>query len=167
MLAGCSQFADLEDAKPTDYQAEYALPLVNTSFSMSDLLEDFEENSVLTVEPDGLMRLMYSGDVLTQTTDDVFAAINETLSQAGGIPLTTSSQALPFSFNSGLEVDQMNLKAGTVNFLMTNCHDQPITATITLPTVTLDGEPLTITRSLPAYSGEGDCPSINNIIVAN
>ncbi len=164
LLSACSQFADLEDADRTDHQAEFAVPLVNTSFSMNDLLEDFEENSVLTIEPDGLLRLMYSGDVLTQTTDDVFASINQTLSQAGGIPLTSSSQALPFSFSSGLQVDRMDLKSGSFNWFISNCHDQAITATITLPTVTLDGEPLTVTRQLPAYSGSGNCPSLGNLL---
>jgi hypothetical protein len=162
-VTACTQFADLEDIERADYQAEYAIPLVNTSFSMNDLLEDFEENSTLTVLPNGLLRLMYSGDVLTQTTEDAFAAINQTLAQTGGIPLVSETQALPFSLNSGLEVDRMNLKAGTFNFYLTNCYEEEVTITITLPTVQLDGEPLTVVRTLGPAS-DGNCTALNNLL---
>lgn len=164
LFVGCNQFADLEDAESSQYEAEYAVPLLNTRFSMNNLLENFEENAVLTVLPDGLLRLQYSGDVLTETADDVFAAINLTLSQAGIIPLASARQALPFSGPQGLEIDRMELKQGQLNWLISNCHNKAITATITFPTVQRDGVPLTITRNIAAYSGTGDCPSLNNAL---
>ncbi|MEL7249405.1 MAG: hypothetical protein AAFO03_13340 [Bacteroidota bacterium] len=163
-LVGCSQFADLEDAEGSRYEAEYAVPLLNTSFSMNDLLDNFEENSVLTVLPDGLLRLQYTGSVLTESADDVFEAINSTLASLGGIPIEGSSQALPFSGPDGLVIDQMDLKAGNMFWTFVNCHDKAIDATITFPTVQRDGVPLTINRTLEAYSGEGDCPSRNNFL---
>ncbi|PSR14296.1 MAG: hypothetical protein DA408_15205 [Bacteroidetes bacterium] len=164
LSVSCNQFAEIEDAERANYQAEYAVPLVNTSFSMRTLLENFEENSVLTVLPNGLLRLQYSGDVLTENADDVFAAINETLSQAGIIPITTSRQALPFSGPDGLDIDRMELKQGSLSWLITNCHNKAITATLTFPTVVRNGVPLTVTRNLAAYSGTGDCPSLNNAL---
>lgn len=164
LFVGCNQFADLEDAESADYEAEYAVPLLNTRFSMNNLLENFEENAVLTVLPNGLLRLQYSGDVLTETADDVFAAINATLSQTGIIPLASERQALPFSGPDGLEIDRMELKAGQLNWLISNCHNKSITATITFPTLQRGGVPLTITRTIPAYNGTGDCPSLNNAL---
>jgi hypothetical protein len=161
---GCNQFAEIDDVERSNYQAEYAVPLVNSSFSMNDLLENFEENSVLSILPDGLLRLQYSGDVLTESANDVFLAINEFLSMVGIVPLTEARQAFPFSGPDGLDIDLMALKAGQLNFLITNCHDKEITATISFPSVLRDGEPLTITRTLGAYSGSGECPSINNAL---
>lgn len=159
---GCNQFAEIDEIERSNYQAEYAVPLVNSSFSMNDLLENFEENSVLSVLPNGLLRLQYSGDVLTESADDVFLAINDFLAMVGIVPLTEARQAFPFSGPDGLDIDLMDLKAGQLSFLITNCHDKAITATISFPSVIKDGEPLTITRSVPAYSGTGDCPSLNN-----
>lgn len=161
---GCNQFADLDDVQRAGNEAEYAVPLVNSSFSMNDLLENFEENSVLTVLPDGLLRLQYSGDVITESTDDVLLAINDFLSQVGVVPLTEERQSFPFSGPEGIDIDIMDLKAGQLNFLITNCHDKEITATISFPSVTNADGPLTITRTLDAYSGNGDCPSINNAL---
>lgn len=163
-LLGCSQFADLEDVERSNYDAAYAVPLLNTSFSMNDLLENFEENSVLTVLPDGLLRLQYSGSVLTENADDVFEAINATLAGVGGIVIQDNVQALPFSGPDGLVIDRMELKEGQMFWQFENCHDKPITATMTFPTVMRNGVPLTITRTIAAYSGTGDCPSLNNAL---
>ena len=130
LLVGCNQFADLEDADGSRYQAEYAIPLLNTSFSMNDLLENFEENSVLTVLPDGLLRLQYSGSVLTENADDVFEAINTFLAIAP-IVIESNNQALPFSGTDGLVVDQMDLKEGLMFWSLINCHEKEISITIT------------------------------------
>lgn len=163
-VVSCNQFAELEDADGSRYEAEYAIPLLNTSFSMSDLLENFEENSVLTVLPDGLLRLQYSGSVLTENADDVFEAINTTLSGIGGIAIEDNSQALPFSGPDGLVIDRMDLKEGLLFWSLVNCHDKEITATITFPTVLKNGEPLSVTRTLDADDGEGDCVERDNFL---
>ena len=154
-LVGCSQFAELEDAEGARYEAEYAVPLLNTSFSMNDLLDNFEENSVLTVLPDGLLRLQYSGSVLTENADDVFEAINATLAGAGGIAIESTVQALPFSGPDGLVIDRMDLKEGNLFWTLENCHDKDLTITLTFPTVIKDGEPLTVVRELPTAGGKG------------
>lgn len=161
---GCSQFADLEDAERSGYEAEFAVPLVNTSFTMNDVLENFEENSVLTVLPNGLLRLQYSGDVISESTAEVFDAINRDLSQAGFIPLGTSRQALPFTGPNGLEIDRMELKEGQLLYTLENCYDVPITGTITFPSVTLNGEPLRISRQMPAGDGMGGCEAVANAL---
>ncbi|MEZ4985082.1 MAG: hypothetical protein R2795_08625 [Saprospiraceae bacterium] len=163
LLMGCNDLSDLEDTEVADYQAEFAVPLLNTSFSMGDILENFEENAVLSVLPNGLLRLQYSGDVLTENADDVFAAINQTLSQTGIIPIGANQQALPFSGPDGLEIDRMDLKAGNFFWYISNCHSKAITATITFPNVRKNGQPLTVSRNLPAYSGTGDCQTLNNL----
>ncbi|MEL7425444.1 MAG: hypothetical protein AAFN81_20815, partial [Bacteroidota bacterium] len=163
-LVGCSQFAELEDAEGSRYEAEYAVPLLNTSFSMNDLLDNFEENSVLTVLPDGLLRLQYSGSVLTENADDVFEAINATLAGAGGIAIESTVQALPFSGPDGLVIDRMDLKEGNLFWTLENCHDKDLTITLTFPTVIKDGEPLTVVRELPTAGVEGECTPRDNIL---
>lgn len=161
-LSAC-QIADLEDIERADYQAEYAIPLINTSFSMHDVLENFEENSVLTVLPDGTLRLQYSGNLLTETADDVLQSIVDALTTAGLILITSTETTLPFATPDGLEIDRMDLKSGTLNFAFVNCAEEEITASITFPSVTLNGSPLVITRTVEAYDGEGACPILSTI----
>lgn len=159
-LSAC-QLAELQDIERTDYYGEFAVPLVNTSFSMQDVLENFEENSVLTVLPDGLLRLQYSGDVLTETADNVLQSIVDALDAAGLILISQTETTLPFSTPDEMEIDRMNLKSGMLNFAFVNCETVEITASLTFPSVTLDGSPLVITRTIPAHDGEGACPIVS------
>ncbi len=161
---GCNQFEELDDLQGVEYQADYALALVNSALTMEDLLEDFEEETVLSVGPDGVLRLQYTGDVLTRTSDDVFEEINRTLANFPLIPLTVSRQALPFSTPDGLDLDQLVLKAGDLRYILRNQERVPVDVEIRLPTVTRNGQPLVINVQMPAYSGQGDPPLRTNAL---
>jgi hypothetical protein len=145
----CNPFGDLDDIESAPYTAEYALPLVDTRLGMSDLLENFEENSTLTIDPDGLVRFKYTGDVISKTSEDVFDAINETLSQFPAIPLFISPQALPFSQPDELEIDRLDIRQGNFFVNIDNQTDETLTVTITVTQATKDGEPLVIERTVP------------------
>lgn len=163
-LGACNQFEDLENADRVDYSAEYAIPLIRSELTIRDLLENFEENTLLTVDGNGLLHLMYSGDVLTRTSDDVFASINETLSNIPLIPIEPGRTALPFSTPEGLELDRMELKSGELTYGLTNEKPFAVRATLRLPTVTRNGQPLQFVHDLPAYSGSGNPPRATNIL---
>ena len=165
VIQSCSPFDGVDELEVESTDAAYAIPLVNTKLSIEDLLEKFEDESTLTIDPDGLIRFHYSGDVLTKTANQVFAAINQTLNQTGAIPLVSRRQALPFTAPGGLEFDRMDLKAGNMVYLLTNRHNKPVTMRITMPTVIKNGLPLTIQHTLNAYSGSGDAPSISNLFI--
>lgn len=165
VIQSCSPFDGVDELEVDSTEAAYAIPLVNTKLSIEDLLEKFEDESTLTIDPDGLIRFHYSGDVLTKTANQVFAAINQTLNQTGAIPLVNRRQALPFTAPGGLEFDRMDLKAGNMVYLLTNRHNKPVTMRITMPTVIKNGLPLTIQHTLNAYGGTGDAPSISNLFI--
>lgn len=162
LLAACSQFDDLEGLGGDGFERDFALPLVNTSFSINDILEKFEDNASLTVDPDGLLRFRYSGDVITKSSEEVFAAINATLAQFPLIPLSTGRQALPFGSPDGLQMDRLDLKAGDFAYGFQHTHPKALTVTLTLPTVTKNGIPLSYVVNMPAYSGSGDAVLATN-----
>ncbi|MFM9948667.1 MAG: hypothetical protein ACKV1O_12080, partial [Saprospiraceae bacterium] len=161
-LVSCSQFDNLEDLDGADYNAEFAVPLVDTEFSLRDLLKNFEENSSLTIDPDGVIRFKYSGDVLTKTSEEVFEEINRVLAL---VPIFLESDriALPFASPDGLDIDRMELKSGKFTYALQNVHSQPVFVTLRIPEVVQNGTPLTITTSIPAYSGSGTPPSVGNL----
>ncbi|HMQ63591.1 MAG TPA: hypothetical protein PKE06_23105 [Flavilitoribacter sp.] len=165
LLSSCRQFDDLQDISSIDYEAEYAIPLVNTSLSLEDILVKLEDNSVIFIDPDGLIRFKYSGDVITKTSDEVFAAINETLAQYPVIPVLSKKQALPFSSPDGLQMDRLDLKGGTFIYAFNNPNTQPVSVTITLPQVTKDGVPMSFHVNVPAYSGSGNQPIGTNFLI--
>lgn len=158
-----NQFAELGQIDGVRYQAEYAVPLIDSRIGMQDILENFEENASLTVNPDGLLRFQYSGDVLTKTSLEVFDAINETIGNAGVIPLLRNRQALPFASPDGLDLDRVQMNGTTLAYALVNRYDVPVSIELLLPTVTLDGEPIRVTGDLPAFSGTGTPPALLNL----
>ena len=157
-LASCNKFEELDNIGTTNYEAEYAIPLIDTKISLQDILLKIEENSSVQIDPDGLIRFMYSGDVITKTSDEVFAAINETLSAVPVIPLASKRQALPFTSPDGLDMDRLDLKGGSFVYAFNNDHDEKVDVSILLPTVTKDGVPLSFEATIDAYDGTGDLP---------
>lgn len=139
------QFSNLGEIDGVRYEAEYALPLIDSKIGMRDLLENFEEDASLTVDPDGLLRFQYSGDLLTRTSDDIFDELQRVIGNAGVIPLFSNRQALPFSTPDGLDLDRVIMKNTTLTYSFANNYAFPVTVNFQLPTVTFDEVPLTIT----------------------
>ncbi len=165
LTVGCSNLDDFADFDAVSGTAEYAVPLVDTDISLSDILRNFEQNSSLTIDPDGTLRFNYSGDVITQNSSFLFAAIQHTLSQFPIIPITGRRMALPFSSPGGLDLDRIDCKSGTVTYYAANRHAESVNATITFPDVKKNGQPLQFQFTLPPYSGSGDAPFSTNFFI--
>lgn len=146
LFSACKKFDELGDIDRLTYEAEYALPLINTSLSISDVLEEFEDNSTIVIDPDGLIRLIYRGDVFTQSSLDVFASVNESLPEL--IPVFERRMPLPFSSPDGIQVDQLDLKGGEFGYSFFHLEDTEFDVYITIPQATKDGEPLLVELSL-------------------
>lgn len=158
----CNQFDELDNLEGVKYDAEYALPLVDTRLSMEDLLDQFEQNATLVVGTDGLLRFIYRDEVVTQTSDNIFASINKSLPQV--IPITSAYMALPFSSPNGLQIDRLDLKGGTLAYYFENRNNESVAVKITFPQMTKDGAPLVFQAALPAYSGSGAAPAWTNLV---
>ena len=141
----------IDNLSNTQYEPEFAFPLAQISFTMEDALSQFKENSVLTVDPDGLIRLKYKGDLLTKTTEDVFASINDAIGQNIPIILAMDTTVLPAAFPDGLNVERMNLKRGTLYYALQSKHPLPVHVEIKALNLIKDGEPLTYNIDIPAY----------------
>lgn len=161
-FAGCKQIDELEGIDRIDFNAQYAIPLVNTKVSIQDILEDFEEDASLIIDPDGQIRFHYRGDVLSQTSEDIFAAINQAL----GFPieLDGNRMPLPIQLPDGMLLDRIDLKKGLLTYGFNNPHQEPVDVTLRFPEVTKNGNVLTFQFSMPAWSGEGDLPLATNFI---
>lgn len=160
-LVSCNQFEELEDLDGVQYDAEYAVPLVDTRLTLEDLLEDFEEDATLVVNTDGSLSLIYRDDVVSQSSDDIFVQINQSLQQP--IPILFPTMPLPLSLPSGLKINRLNFKAGTLNYTFENRNNQSVNVVVTFPQITKNGAPLRFQASLPAYSGSGAAPTATSI----
>lgn len=164
LASGCNQFNELEEITKVDYQAEFAIPIINTNLSLEDLIAQLDDRTTLIVDPDGLIRLQYSGDVLRQTSANVFANINQTIASVPLIPIASKHEPLPFSSPDGLQMDRLDLKAGKFFYTAQNDHPFPVEFKISSQQVTKDGVPLEFSGTISAYSGSGDKPFLTNLI---
>lgn len=56
-LWGCQHFDDLNNVEPVGNDAEYAIPLINTSVSLDDLLENLDKYTYLDIDTNQLIYL--------------------------------------------------------------------------------------------------------------
>ena len=164
LLASCGQIDDLSGTTEIAYEAEYAVPIVNSEVSIQDFLEDFEENTTILVDPDGLLRFKYRGGIIDASVEQVFENINAALPPI--IPILQPGMALPLSSPEGIQIDYLELKKGDFIYAFESEIVEPIEVTITMPQITKDGEPLTFQHSVEAFapsSGRGR-PQVSNAL---
>lgn len=163
LFAGCKQINELEDVDRIDYDAEYAVPLINTSVSIQDILEEFEDDASLIIDPDGQIRFHYRGDVLTQNSDDIFESINQAL----GFPIELSEHRMPLPVDlpNDMMVDRMDLKKGRLTYGFRNPYEEPLSVTLRFPEVTKNGNVLSFQFNMPAWDGvDEEYPLASNLI---
>jgi hypothetical protein len=162
LLTGCtSQLEDLSRIDETRYAAAYAIPIIDSNVTLSELLGDVNEVVSLTVDPDGLLRFRYSGEVPAVGSDVIFAQLEE-LARGVFLPITRNRQAVPFGGSGDVDVDELRIKSGSLGYNLTNGYEQPVTVTLRIPDARKDGVPFAVSSPLPAYSGSGDFPAFTN-----
>ena len=130
---------------------EFALPIGTAELHMQDLLEGKNPDEI-TIDPDGLIRLHYQGDLLTRTSEQIFDAIETTLSLP--IPIDTSPFLLPLSAPDGLEVYRLDLRQGTMQFTTAQTFGQDVNLHIFLPQVLDENlQPVSLDYVVPDLGG--------------
>jgi hypothetical protein len=163
LLSSCNQFDDFEQIDEVRFSAEYAIPLVDMRVSIHEILNQVKEDATIFVDPDGQIRFQYQGEVITQSSLDLFAAINQSLPPV--IPVTSPRMALPFASPDGIEVDRIDLKGGSLTYYFESRLPKPAEVRITMPQVRRNGQPISFRHNLPAYSGSGDPPRATNFFL--
>lgn len=154
LVSSCSRFDEFDDLEGTDTQAEFAVPLLESRVSMKDLLEKFDDDSFLEIDPDGLIHFMYSGDVLSRGSEVVFDAIQESLPP--GFPVQDTVVALPFGTPDGIALDKIEFKTGELRYIFESEHEDDMTVVIRMPQLSKDGE--VFERSHVTTPGFGNVP---------
>ena len=162
VFTGCtSSIEDLSRVDETRYDAAYAVPLIDSEVTLNELIGDVSEEVSLTVDPDGLLRFRYSGEVPAIGSDVVFARL-ETIAQGVFVPITQPRQAAPFGGGSDIDIDEVRIKGGFLNYSLPNRYDHPVTITLSIPDARLNGVTFSVSADLPAYSGSGIPPTFQN-----
>lgn len=134
-IVACKKY---EDVQISDYQPEFAIPLLQTSLSIEDVLNRFDEDTFVTIDEDGFVTMNYKGDITARSSTDIFDFIAQT---EGVFPLFDTATALPFGTPNGFDMDYAIIDDGKVQFLYINDIPEPMDMTIQIPNLlTPDGE---------------------------
>ena len=114
---------DLNDLEIGDYDAEFAVPLFRASTSLDEVLENVQDQTTMTIDPDGGIRLKYQGDVLGRTSQDLFDIV------AALVPIQVSDSVVheTFEIPGSIDIDFINLSRGDATMTVSYTH-------LTLPT---------------------------------
>jgi hypothetical protein len=150
-LSACRQFDDLSEASVSDYEAEFAIPLISSSISLETLLDKLDSFTFAEVDPDGLIRLRYRGQVVTRTSQDIFNSIASALPP--GIPVIDTVMILPFSTPDGMSIDYVRIKKGVLQYFFRSNHTQNVQVKVRFPQAfSPSGQPVEFTHNLN-YTG--------------
>jgi hypothetical protein len=132
-----NQIEDLSRIDEARYRAEYAVPVIASKVTLRELIGDVTENLSVSVDPDGLLRFRYTGEVPAVGTDIIFARLNA-LSAGIYLPITRRRQAAPFGGAGDVDIDELRVKSGLLTYNLANRYDRPVTVTLSIPDATLD-----------------------------
>ncbi len=150
----CSKVDNLNELELAERDAEYALPIFQTSTTIRDILEGLDDSTALEVSEEGLLTLRYKGRFTSRTSQDLF----DVLSAFDNIPLPIQDtvSVFPFEVPNQMDIDFAILKQGTVRFGFQSFHDEPVQVEFRLPNlISPTGEAYSYRRSVPANPSTG------------
>ena len=167
---------DFDKFGKANWSPEFALPLINSSLSLQDLLikTTDEQKDYYIVDDDNFITLVYNGELFSVTAEEVMKIPQQSFNfgiQAGqnipSLPNGNSisipgSQVIPFNSGTGNQVDSIRLKKATFQLTLTSTFQHSIEIILTIPTATKNGNPFSQVIQL---NYTGSTPVVNTVTV--
>lgn len=134
---------ELDDA----WQPGFAIPILNTTLSLSDALDNFETGGFISVGSDDLITIVYRGQTLSLLGGDMFNLPNIP------IPIIISPQTIPVPLPNGVEFDNITLEDGQLVYGASSLNLEPVTIILTLQDITTNGTAFQVQFTVPASNG--------------
>ncbi|MFT5384017.1 MAG: hypothetical protein ACI81W_001417, partial [Saprospiraceae bacterium] len=126
---------DLDDLEAVNYDAEFAIPLFSGTASFNDVLKNFDEDTYITILPDGLIQLNYKGNVVAKSSTDIFEGFPV-------LPFLVIDTVVGIGFNvpGSIDIDLAVLKQGTVEWGYQMKHGEELIVKVSIPNAIKDGQ---------------------------
>ncbi len=121
------------DEIKTELNQEWALPLIDTRKSFGDIINGFDPKAYVQIGTDSTVILRYKGNYTTQSSLDIFANFRNV-----SFPILDSTMTVPFSLPSGVHIDYVDVKKGTLRWGIAPTPE-PLNVTISIPQLTKNG----------------------------
>ena len=155
LIQSCQKVDDFRSVDSVNHHPEFAVPLINTSLSLDEALEEIDDISFLKIDPDGSMTFNYTQDTIQKRTSDLIQEIEDF-----PIALVDSFISVQLQLFDNLAVTNLHLKTGTISFDIQSSHTEDINLNIIFPGMTKNGVPFEMTRMIQY---QGDSPVSANI----
>ena len=144
---------DMDTASTVNWDPNVAAPLINTSLTLWDILNDYDSTDLLVIDSNQFVYLVYEDTVFSETAESLIHITDQNMNFSDNLPLgvTTGDHVFDFDFNfdfnlsGGMTLDSILLKAGQLSFTMNSDLNYPATVQMTIPGSTLNGAPFAVT----------------------
>ncbi|MPM36917.1 hypothetical protein SDC9_83521 [bioreactor metagenome] len=166
-MASCvKEEFDMDTITATNWDPNAAAPLINSSLTLWDIMNDYDSTDLLVVDSNQFVYLIYEDTVYSQSAEELISIGNQSLNYSDNMVLGTYSGDYVFDYDynfdlslgGGMELDSMILKGGDLAMAMNSDLSYPATIVMTIPGSTLNGNPFSVTLN---YSGSGSSISQN------
>jgi hypothetical protein len=161
---------DFENMADQQWTPELAIPLVNSNFTIKDILLETDKAGQISVDNTGFCTLVYKGnlfsvkgtDLIPLTTNNVNTNYNLTAGDVVGINATPAGSTYTMNFsnlvtyatgNASVQIDELTLKTGDLNIAVNSTFKQSSVITISIPNAKKAGVPFVQTITVPASAG--------------
>ena len=147
MLCFCMCFTscikDLKDVDSIevvdDWQPEFAFPLVNTTISIQDVVDNFETGGYLDVDSDNFMTLVYNGHIYSIKGEEMVAIPDFS------IPMVVPEMSIPYGdLNMPIDIDYFSAKKGKIDFSFESSYPEDLDVMIEVKNLSKNGAVLQI-----------------------
>lgn len=142
-LFGC-RVNPFNDLNTEGVHSDWAVPIIDSKKSFKDIISGFDKQAFLQIAPDGSLVLHYKGDYIARSSIDIFSSFQNAI-----FPITDTVMAVPFKLPKGVHVDYVDVKQGTMDWLMIS-PNEPLNVTLRIPQMTKNGVPFV--RNFPVTS---------------
>jgi len=153
------------------YEPSLAAPIAYGNLAMVDGLNTYDSVGRIQVNKDGFLSLYYFNHAESDTVSSLMEIGNQhvtSITPAAGVDFTdfnnsgdvlTINRSVDLSFdlfNPEAELDSIWLDKGMLNLIATSTYEHGIELTITLPTITNNGDPFSRTLNLLPYGSNAE-----------
>ena len=135
LTIGC-QYDDFKEIDGIEYNADFAIPLINSKVTIQEIIDETEDLSLLEIDADGNLTFMYND---TAASADLMELIEDETSFP--LAIIDTNMTIPFDFFSKVHVRSINLKGGSLFFNLSSSFEEQVNVTISIPDLRKNGVP--------------------------
>lgn len=159
---------DLKKLASTEWNPDLAIPLAHSVFDVYDVFAHTDHNDIVVIDPNsGLIALVYKSNITSidgeqiVTVSDYTSTKNISLASMGGVPAPSFSSTLThsesedftFNFDNGAQIKEFKFDNGNFDLSISSSFQHPIILTISIPSLTKNGNPFSKTINVSPASG--------------